>query len=73
MMIKALVNDCDFTGRKYPAPVWGAHCFARGATGRVCLVMTMGPEYVAEHDPKLSSDEELEAWANDAPGGYLDY
>lgn len=47
--------------------------FARGATGRVCLVMV-----AREDDPQvagqtISTYEELEEWACSEPGGYLDY
>jgi hypothetical protein len=42
--------------------------FARGATGRVCLVM------VGEYDDQaVATLEEVETWAESVPGGYLDF
>jgi hypothetical protein len=37
---------CDFTNKRYKRPVQGAGVVARGATGRWCVVMWIGPEYL---------------------------
>ena len=44
-------------------------CFARGATGRVCLVLIEE----LHDDMILSTLDEVEEWAMSVPGGYLDY
>jgi hypothetical protein len=44
--------------------------FARGATGRVCLVM-VGEYEGPNHN--VTTLEEVEAWAESVPGGYLDF
>ena len=49
MYIKMKVRECDFTGKQYETAVDGIGCVARGATGRHCVVMYAGPEYVAKH------------------------
>jgi hypothetical protein len=72
MMIEAMIQECDYTDRKFDDPVSGYHVFARGATGRVCCVMYVSKEAISE-DQQISSFEELEAWAESVPGGYLDY
>lgn len=43
--------------------------FARGATGRVCLVLLgeLKPEM------EISTLAEISDWAESVPGGYLDY
>ncbi len=74
-MLKMKVRDCDFTGRQYAEPVDGAGFFARGATGRVCLVMQAGPEWLAEYGDTnpTETEAEIRTWAESVPGGYLDY
>lgn len=62
-------RNCDYTGQPMREAV-GA--FARGATGRVCLVLAFD---VAEAPNKsnLVSLEEVATWAESVPNGYLDY
>ena len=59
---------CDFTGKPMTRAV--GH-FARGATGRVCLVL------VGEHSRgdliRSKTMEEIREWAESVPNGYLDY
>lgn len=50
MWVELLVTECDFTGRKYANKVKGAGAIAKGATGRACVVMWAGPEYLKERD-----------------------
>jgi len=58
-------TSCDNSGA--PMEKATGH-FARGATGRVCLVM------VTEFEGhKISTLDEIEDWAHSVPGGYLDY
>lgn len=59
---------CDYTGTAMSKAV-GA--FARGATGRVCLVMAF--DAAEAPNPNWVTLEEVEAWAESVPGGYLDY
>jgi hypothetical protein len=71
MFIKGLLRYCDLCNEK---EVDGFHFFARGATGRVCNVMDICHECDGNsHDRKDASLEEVEAWAESVPNGYLDY
>ena len=75
MIIAAPVNECDFTGRKYAEPVMGGHCLAAGATGRVCVVMYVGPEYLAETGWVTRPEAEVRAAlvAKGTPEAFLDF
>ena len=71
MFIKDLLLRCDLCDEK---GVFGFHFFARGASGRVCNVMDVCHECDGNsHDRKGYTLEEVEAWAESEPGGYLDY
>lgn len=71
MILKTMVTECDFSGKTFDEPVEGGHCFARGATGRVCWVMSICDEFAQENGWEYNTLEEIEAWANEE--GYLDY
>ena len=71
MFIEEMVYECDFTGRKYDMPVPGGGALSMGASGRVCVVMHAGPEFLAENGYTLMTYEEAYAWAKET-GGYLD-
>jgi hypothetical protein len=73
MIIAAMIRDCDWTDQKFDEPVMGYHLFSRGATGRVCQVLNLCAEAVNLEKNKVSTLEEVEAWAESVPGGYLDY
>ena len=73
MMIAAMVKECDYSGQVFEMEVAGFHVFARGATGRVCHVLDACANAVNLEKNKVSTFEELEAWAESVPGGYLDY
>lgn len=49
MFVRMIVPCCDFTEVAYRGGIVGAGVIARGATGRWCVVMYAGPEYIAEH------------------------
>ena len=69
MFVKGVVN-CDMC----PETREGFHFFARGATGRVCNVLDVCHECDGNsHDRKGATLEEVEAWAESEPNGYLDY
>jgi len=51
--LKEMVNECDLNGITYDSFVEGAHLLVRGNSGRVCPIMYVGPEYIAEHDLKV--------------------
>ena len=71
MFIKDNLNYCDLCDKK---EVDGFHFFARGASGRVCNVMDICHECDGHsHDRKGYTLEEVEAWAESEPNGYLDY
>lgn len=73
MFMKALVNECDFTGTKYDSPVEGAWCLAQGATGRYCCVMYAGPEFLASNSYTLLTREEAEAQVEKEEGAWVDF
>lgn len=72
MVIEGMVNACDISGKKYGTYVKGGHALARGATGRVCCVLYLGPDYIKENNVTITSYEDAEKWAESEPGGYLD-
>ena len=51
----------------------GIGCFARGATGRVCLVLVGHPEDGFFKDKEYSTIQQVQKWAESVPGGHLDY
>ena len=61
-------RPCDYTGTPMDKAV-GA--FARGATGRVCLVLAF--DAAEATNKNWVTLEEVEAWAESEEGGYLDY
>jgi hypothetical protein len=71
MYIKDILRNCDLCDEK---GVFGFHFFSRGASGRVCNVLDVCHECDGNsHDRKGYTLEEVEAWAESEPGGYLDY
>lgn len=71
MFIKQMIKECDFTGRVYDTYVEGAGALAQGATGRMCVVLYAGPEYLAENQITIMTMDEAESWAA-ANDGWLD-
>ena len=61
-------RPCDLTGAPMERPM--GH-FARGATGRVCLVLVT--EAIGDGSEEDVLIEDVEKWARSVPGGYLDY
>ena len=47
--IDMTTRSCDFTFTQYDAPVRGAGFVSQGATGRYCVVMVAGPEWIADN------------------------
>jgi hypothetical protein len=74
MMVFGTITECDITGTKYPRPIQGIHCLARGATGRWCCVMYIGPDSPTwvSHIPHVISVEEAAAKI-ESMGDWLDY
>lgn len=73
MYIEALVNECDFTGNKYDILRSGAWAVAQGATGRWCVVMYVGPEFLAENHIKPISIQEAYTKIEGSGNGYADF
>ena len=67
MYMKAKVSECDMNGIQYDSPVDGAWILSQGATGRVCAVMYVGPEYIAAHGLVTITREQAEAQVVDYP------
>lgn len=61
MVIAGRIYECDFTGNKYPEGVQGGEVVVKGATGRHCVVMHAGPEYLAETKWEVLDAEATEA------------
>jgi hypothetical protein len=64
----ATVYSCDFTDKTYPDGVQGAYALAQGATGRICCVMYVGPEFLAKNKITSVSYEQAEKWAESING-----
>ena len=73
MYVQAMVRECDFSDRKYDAPVMGAMAVARGASGRYCPVMFVGPEILVQHNVTPLTEEEAYAKIKAAGDGYADF
>lgn len=73
MLVRMTVPCCDFTEVAYRGGIVGAGVIARGATGRWCVVMYAGPEYVAEHIAAGVILTESEAHEHVAALGYPNY
>lgn len=73
MWVKMNVSECDFTDRKYKKPVEGAGALAQGATGRWCVVMWAGPEYLEKIGAKVITAEEAYLWIQEHSDGYPDF
>ena len=72
MYVESYVPECDRTKRVYPSVVKGAYVVVRGATGRWCAVMYVGPEVIAEKGYKVLTREEAFA-VIEKEGGYADF
>ena len=73
MIIRGKVKDCDMTGKSYETQVDGGWILARGNTGRVCVVMHVGPEYIKANDVQFNSRAAAESWALSEVGGSIDF
>ena len=73
MYVQAMVRECDFSDRKYDTPVSGAIAVSRGASGRYCPVMFVGPEILAQHGVTPLTEEEAYAKIEAAGDGYADF
>ena len=73
MYIKQMVTECDFTDRKYDKPVEGAGVVAQGATGRWCVVMWAGPEFVQENNLTVLEPAEAEARIENELSGWAHF
>lgn len=73
MYVAAMVPECDFSDRKYDVPVLGAMVIARGASGRYCPVMFVGPEALATRGVTPLTEAEACAKIAAAGNGYADF
>lgn len=73
MWVEQIVTECDFTGKQYDTPQQGAGGVARGATGRWCVVMHAGPEYIMDNKIVVKSYEEARKHIEDHEDGWPDF
>lgn len=73
MWVEQIVKECDFTGIKYDTPQHGAGGVARGASGRYCVVMHAGPEYIMDNNIVVKSFDEAYAEIKANGDGYPDF
>ena len=73
MYVQAMVSECDFSNRKYDVPVMGAMAVSRGASGRYCPVMFVGPEILAQYGVTPLTEEEAYAKIEAAGDCYADF
>jgi hypothetical protein len=73
MYVAAMVSECDFSDRRYDVPVQGAMAVARGASGRYCAVMFVGPEILAQHGVTPLTEQEAYSKIAMAGDGYPDF
>lgn len=77
MLMQAFVNECDITGVRFDTAVEGAAVLARGATGRWCQVLWLGPTAAADHIAKggqVLSWEEAVSAVESLPGvNFVDF
>jgi hypothetical protein len=73
MYVQAMVRECDFSDRKYNSPVMGAMVVSRGASGRYCPVMFVGPEILAQHNCVPLTEQEAYSKIAMAGDGYPDF
>jgi len=72
MYVEMQVPECDFTGTRYDGEVKGAGAVAQGASGRWCVVMYVGPEYLAKHGiTPLAYEDAIEKC--EAKGGWAEF
>jgi hypothetical protein len=64
------IMSCDNCDAKR---VSGYLYFSRGATGRVCCVLEMCTKCQSPKESDISSIDEVKAWAESIPSGYLDF
>ncbi len=73
MYVAAMVRECDFTDTRYDAPVLGAMVVSRGASGRYCPVMFVGPQWLDQRGVIPLTDEEAYAKIKLLGDGYPDF
>lgn len=74
MMVFGMITECDISGTVYPKAIQGIHCLARGATGRWCHVLNIGPDspnWVDRAQYVITEEQARERI--EAMGDYLDY
>jgi hypothetical protein len=73
MYVQAMVTECDFSNKIYNVPVMGAMAVARGASGRYCPVMFVGPEVLDRNGVIPLTEEEAYAKIKLAGDGWADF
>lgn len=73
MIIEQQVTHCDMSQREYPKPVPGGGYLAQGATGRWCVVLWCGPEYIKSRNLKLLTREEAIQEIKEHHDGWPDF
>lgn len=73
MYVTQQVTECDFYDRHYDSPVAGAGVIAQGATGRWCVVMWMGPEYIRDNNIEVTDIDEAREQIDASGNGWADF
>lgn len=73
MYVEMNVPMCDFDDIQFSRPVMGAGAIARGATGRYCVVMYAGPEYLKKNNLTVYKYDEAVAIVESYKDGFVDF
>ena len=73
MYVSMMVPECDMNDMKYSPAVEGAGILAQGATGRYCVVLYAGPEYLKENNITPMTYEDAVSKVESKPGAWVDF
>lgn len=73
MYVSMQVPMCDIEGVQYDSPVQGAGIVVRGATGRYCVTMYIGPEMLERSGIVPMSYEEAVSMIESKKDGYVEF
>jgi hypothetical protein len=71
MLVEMMVTKCNISGEIYDTPIPGYYVFNRKPTGRVCHTCTISKQSL--ENMRICTIDEVAAWAESVPNGYLDF